>query len=919
MQIASASILILLMTGCGITVNKSGSSTTEAASILSFKASASAVSAGGSVVLTWSVTNAATLSIDNGVGTVTGTTVSVKPAANTTYTLTATNSAGAAVKASTNVGVVALPVITAFSSAKPLITPATIAGDTLNWQVAGASSVAIDNGIGKVTANTANVSPIATTTYTLTAANSLGTTVTATTTIKVRNTLAAIAGAADTASTAASYAADGYFPCAYPYALASDAAGNLYIADPGTDSVCKVSTTGAVTLLAGDGTANYAPAVKPAPGGSAQARIAARNASHMQNPAWNSAFAGGLFTKLQLLNHPRRQSMPSNRGAVPMDASSSNAGFVDPVGIAVSADGTTIYVADDLADTISRISIAADGSASVAVVAGTVRTCGYIDGPGPQAAFCNPEQIALDSSGNLFVADQGNDLIRKVTFASDGSGTVTTFAGIQGQCGTNDGLGNLAQFCQPTGIALDSTGNVYVADTGNQTLRKIVIDADSPVIVSTLGPSGAPWLLDQPTALTIDHSGSIYIADTGAGTIYQIAFAADGSYALNPFAGTSATLGHEDADGTSSWFRGPTGLAPDAAGNLYVADFNQYSYELGDLRKIVISTGQVSTDALNLFGGTGGNADGLGASATFNLPAEVAIDSKGNYYVADMLNSTIRKIVVASDGTATVSTLAGTSGQWGDADGTAGAAQFYAPQALVVSPDGSSLYVADSGNATIRQVDASTGKVKTLAGTNQTYGTEDGTGSSAQFENPTSITVDAAGTIYVGDFDVIRTVDPVTGAVATMTLTNGTGGALAFGNVTGVLAYTNPSTKKNYLYAAVQCSIYQIDLSTMVGTPFAGSATCGYTDGAGSAAQFQEIWNLAVDSQGDLYASDLGNNLIRRITPAGVVTTVAGTFNSASAALGPLPASLYFPLGVAIDPTDNLVIAVPNALLTLVP
>jgi sugar lactone lactonase YvrE len=254
-----------------------------------------------------------------------------------------------------------------------------------------------------------------------------------------------------------------------------------------------------------------------------------------------------------------------------------------------------------------------------------------------------------------------------------------------------------------------------------------------------------------------------------------------------------------------------------------------------------------------------GNVDGTGAAAHFNGPSSVAVDSAGNVYVADETNCTIRKVTAGG----VVTTLAGTAGMAGSVDGTGVAARFNYPRGVAVDSAGNA-YVADNGNSTIRKVTAG-GVVTTLAGTAGRFGSVDGTGAAARFYDPTSVALDSAGNIYVADYDN-HTIRKVT----------------AGGVVT-----------------------------TMAGS--AGAA--GSADGTGAAARFNNPGGVAVDGAGNVYVADYGNATIRKITPSGDTTTVAGMAGVAGIVLGAAP-RFALPAFLAIS-GDSLVISDANAILLL--
>ncbi len=324
-----------------------------------------------------------------------------------------------------------------------------------------------------------------------------------------------------------------------------------------------------------------------------------------------------------------------------------------------------------------------------------IDTTGAGTGAGPTVpntlpSFYSPAAVAIDASGNIFVADYGNNLIRRIS----PSGMVSTLAG-NGQQGRVDNTGMSASFNQPAGIAVDAEGNVYVGDAGNNRIRKI----SSAGVVTTLAGSDSTGYADgagntaaffHPEGLTLDHAGNVYVADAGNNVIRKIA--PDGT--VSTFAGNGSAIGE------AAIFSDPTGVTTDGAGNLYVANALK-----NNILKVT-PAGRAAT-----FAGTGdfGSANGPGTVATFYFPNSVAADASGNVYVSDGVNNLIRKI--SPDGM--VSTLAG-SGKAGAADGEGTAASFDGPAGLAVDVTGN-LYVADSNNNLIRKVTPA-GVVITVAG-----------------------------------------------------------------------------------------------------------------------------------------------------------------------------------------------------------
>jgi sugar lactone lactonase YvrE len=309
-----------------------------------------------------------------------------------------------------------------------------------------------------------------------------------------------------------------------------------------------------------------------------------------------------------------------------------------------------------------------------------------------------PASIAEDTSGNLYVADASGNTVEKITPA----GAVSTLAGLTGLAGSQDGAGSNARFNQPSGVAVDASGSLYVADTGNATIRKITPDG----MVSTLAGSAARGNQDgvgstasfkAPAGIAVDNAGNLYVADAFNATIRKITSAGS----VSTLAGSAGSRGDADGTGAAAQFNYPSGVAVDTAGNVYVAD----TYN-NTIRKIN-PTGVVTTLAGSA--GISGANDGTGIYALFNQPSGIAVDSSGNIGVADTGNATIRRI--APNGA--VITLAGVGGIAGLANGAGGAVLFNQPHGLVADSAGN-LFVADTGNAAIRKI-APDGTVTTLA------------------------------------------------------------------------------------------------------------------------------------------------------------------------------------------------------------
>jgi len=325
----------------------------------------------------------------------------------------------------------------------------------------------------------------------------------------------------------------------------------------------------------------------------------------------------------------------------------------------------------------SWLSLSSD--ANISTFAGS--TSGFTDATGVNAQFSSPSGVATDSSNNIYVADTSNNRIRKIT----PDGVVTTFAG-SGTYSSTDGTGTVATFKGPSGVAIDSQGNIYVAEPEDNKIRKI-----TPVgVVTTFAGSGAYGSTDgtgtaatfnMPTGVTTDSSDNIYVAEAGGNKIRKITPAG----VVTTFAGS--TYGFADGTGTAAKFDGPYGVTTDTSDNIYVADTNNHK-----IRKIT-PAGVVTT----LAGSTSGSTDGTGIDAMFKYPNGVTVDNSGNIYVADTYNNRIRKITPAG----VVTTLAGSSS--GFADGTGTDAMFASPYGITIDSSGD-IFVADAGNNKIRKI-----------------------------------------------------------------------------------------------------------------------------------------------------------------------------------------------------------------------
>ncbi len=322
-------------------------------------------------------------------------------------------------------------------------------------------------------------------------------------------------------------------------------------------------------------------------------------------------------------------------GAVTTSAGNGNSGsangqgavstFSSPTGVTVDGGGN-VYIADSFNSLIRQVT----PIKTVSTLAGN--GSGNNNGNGVLATFRNPLGVAIDLLGNIYVADAGNNLIRKI----DRAGNVTTLAGSGSSGSANNNNPASATFNHPDGVAVDNTGNIYVVESANNRIRKI----NPQGVVTTLAGSGASgWadgngpgaIFNHPQGITVDNNGIIYIADSHNNRIRKITPGGT----VTTIAGSGA-VGSQNGIGTSSRFNNPVGIAVDRVGNVYVGD------QLNNQIRKIDPNGVVSTLA-----GTGspGAVDGAGITASFDNPSGITIDGAGNLYVADTKNNEIRKVV----------------------------------------------------------------------------------------------------------------------------------------------------------------------------------------------------------------------------------------------------------------------------------
>lgn len=656
-----------------------------------------------------------------------------------------------------------------------------------------------------------------------------------------------------------------------PHALAIDANGNLIIADEYNYFIRKVSTTGIISTIAGTGVAGYS-----GDGGPATSAMF----GHVFQMAIDNG--GNIFFADQRNNNIRKISAGGMISTVAGDGNhafygdggpATAAAMKWPSGIAVDDDGN-LYIADSRNQRVRFVNAAG----IISTIAGN-GTPGYSGdgGAATAATVSHPESVAVDIVGNLYIGDNSST-IRKI----DTSGIITTVAGIGTSGYSGDGgPATAAEFSSPYYIHIDIFENLYVADIGNNAVRKIVLPLSARSILGSpsvsVGSSislsttagGGTWSSSNPSIATVSSIGIVIGISAGIDTISYTVTNACGSVVatkvvtVTASSGTSCsiittiagngTLGYSGDGGpaTGAQMHYPYSVCRDGIGNIYISDWQNNRIRKVDTFGVITTIAGTSAAG---FSGDGGSA----TAAQLNGPTGINIDNAGNLYVSDRNNHRIRKINTSG----IITTIAGngTLGFSGDG-GPATSAQLNSEWSLAVDASGN-VYVTGNGNHRIRKI-STAGIITTFAGNGSVgSGGDGGPATAAQLSSPNIRTVDASGNLYI---------------------TEAGGNRLRKINGAGII------------------------------NTIAGNGTVGFSGDGGPATAAQLNFpngGGAVDALGNVYFADQQNNRVRKIDVSGIITTIAGNGTLGYTGDGGLPtaATLNGPIDVITDPLGNLYI-----------
>jgi uncharacterized protein (TIGR03437 family) len=624
---------------------------------------------------------------------------------------------------------------------------------------------------------------------------------------------------------------------ANPLGVAVDASGNLFIADTNNSRIRRISPSGIITTVAGNGIIGFS-----GDGGPATSAQLANPTGVAVDGAGNLFIADTNYNLFPAANNRIRKVSPD--GLIITVAGNGASGFsgdggpatsaqlASPAGVAVDGSGS-LFIVDFQNWRVRKVS--ANGIITTVAGNGTIGSSGD-GGPATGAQLSLPQGVAVDGSGNLFIADNGNSRVRKVST----NGIITTVAGTGFQGFSGDGgAATSAHLINPTGVAVDGSGNLFIADSYNNRIRKVSTNGIITTVAGngTMGFSGdggpaTSASLASPNAVAVDGSGNLFIADYNNNRVRKVSTTGIiTTVAGNGTAGFSGDGG--PATGAQIW--GPDGVAVDASGNIFIADFNNKRIRKVAANGIITTVAGTGTPG---FSGDGGPA----TSASMAGPYGVAVDGQGNLFISDFANGRVRK--VSSKGI--ITTVAGggrPSSCCGD-NGPATSAALGGPVAVAVDGSGN-LFIADPILGRVRKV-STDGIITTVAGTEIGGFSGDGGPATSASLNPDGIAVDGSGNLFIttSSFNRVRRVSA--DGIITTVAGNGVGGFSGDGGL------------------ATSAQLY---LPITIGL---------------------NKFGIATDGSGNVFIADSGNNAIRLLTPANQSVLITAVVDAASESAVPV-------------------------------
>lgn len=563
-----------------------------------------------------------------------------------------------------------------------------------------------------------------------------------------------------------------------------------------------------------------------------------------------------------------------------------------PWSVAVDASGV-LYIADSGNNRIRKVAV----NGTISTFAGNAQGAFSGDGPALTSSLKTPRGVYLDGTGTLFIADTGNNRIRKI----GADGMLVTIAGNgQGGFAGDGGLALQAQLTNPWAITSDAAGNLYISDIADYRVRKITTDGKITTIAGNGGigfsGDGGPATQAQitPISVAVSPGGTVYVADQTNGRLRAVV-----NGTINTIAGLG--LSRYQGDGgiaTAAVLNNPANVALDPQGNFYLTDMEN------DAIRLVRTNGIISTFAGTGSPGETGNG-GAATSATLYAPWGLGLDTNGNVYFTEAYTNYVRK--VDTGGTITKIAGVGSGGSAGN-NGPAAQAQVNGPRSVAADTAGN-IYIAEDGSSTLRKI-LPNGTITTIAGTGKPgYSGDEVAAVSSQLNFPASVTTDGAGNIYIADFDNHRIRKITTDGKIHTIAGNGNAGDAGDGGLATAAQLNFPLSvaldSKGNLYIGEHAGrrVRKVTPAGVIST-VAGNGTLGFSGDGGLAtnASMSQPYGLAVDNAGNLFIADILNNRIREVlanAPAYAVNTVTLNFTATAGAANPAPLTVTMTSSVA--------------------